>query len=74
MLVERHGGDIMRPSMPKDFDLPLLELHSYGPSWGMTAAALAVQLTAEKCSEGIGDDKKSACRKTIQSDSSNEAL
>lgn len=41
---------------------------------GIIATTLAEQLTAEKGSKSCGDDKRSACRKTIQSDSSKEAL
>lgn len=41
---------------------------------GIIATTLAAQLTAEQGSKSWGDDKTSACRKTIQSDSSKEAL
>lgn len=41
---------------------------------GIIAMTLAEQLTAEKGNKSCGDDKRSACRKTIHSDSSKEAL
>lgn len=41
---------------------------------GITATTLAAQITAEKSSKIHRDDKRSACGKTIQSDSSKEAF
>lgn len=45
-----------------------------GKAEGTTPTTLAVWITAEKGRKSCGDDKRSACGKTIQSDSSKDAL
>lgn len=75
MFTEVDVGDTTRLSTAEWSDLPLLGLLSCSQSEarGIIATTLAAQLTAEQGSKSCGDDKTSACRKTIQSDSSKEA-
>lgn len=51
----------------------LLQSGCWREARGIIATTLAAQLTAEQGSKSCGDDKTSACRKTIHSDSSKEA-
>lgn len=78
MFVEVDVGDKTaavndREERPSFVGVALLQSGCWHEAQGIIATTLAAQLTAEQGSKSCGDDKTSACRKTIHSDSSKEA-